>query len=435
MTTAETSVLTEFYTWGSCPRNWRNMTSSWAESAPINMPVNITEETELWTWGDCPSAWSGANIEWERSGSTDYGLETLAVCSSCESKRLTYNKKVAEGAITLSEAINKTAKINKAEQIFATGTLRAGIVFQRLLAEALTISRMAASTIGKPFDEQVSFESKNCNSVQKEYLASLVATPLFGRIANFRISVPESLLIYSTANKDVKKILADAFDIQKAVCKTPRISKLDNFGFEANIDRLLIIKRLFQEVLHVSVEMQKLLVIVKEEAAGFYGAIIEACRAVLSNIAISEGEISVNEFLEATKTAPGYTDFVEFKVGEYEYKNALVRLVVESSTQQAQPAVSSVVMHVDIPDMHDRGTVEVEDASMPTKVFFSKKYYNPPEVVVTLKGGNTGDGLVVPNIVSTDKKDDSGDRYFEVELLNADGERVTGLITWQSVGY
>ena len=72
---------------------------------------------------------------------------------------------------------------------------------------------------------------------------------------------------------------------------------------------------------------------------------------------------------------------------------------------------------------------------MENGVFFNKMFYNPPEVSVNLRGGNTGDGLVVPNIVSTDKKDEYGARSFEVELLNSNMQRVTGLVTWQAVGY
>ena len=172
-----------------------------------------------------------------------------------------------------------------------------------------------------------------------------------------------------------------------------------------------------------------------EELLKLYDAIVEACQAILSDMRINNGSITLEDFEKIVKTVPGYLPFMDFKVGEYDYKDALVRIAVGSSVAQTEPSIYNAIMHVDIPDTQDRGTTEIENTSAATQVFFNKSFYNPPEVSVNLRGGNTGDGLVVPNLVSTDKKDEQGRRYFEVELLNSNGQRVAGLITWQAVGY
>lgn len=125
---------------------------------------------------------------------------------------------------------------------------------------------------------------------------------------------------------------------------------------------------------------------------------------------------------------------MEFKVGEYEYQEALVRIKIESQINQSEPTASNVVMHVDIPDTDDRGIAEITSTAAPTKVYYNKHYYKPPDISVTLRGGNTSNGYIAPYIVSTSKSDDHG-AYFEVELLNEKNERKTGTINWVAKGY
>lgn len=156
--------------------------------------------------------------------------------------------------------------------------------------------------------------------------------------------------------------------------------------------------------------------------------VMPCTEGVYSNIFITEGEYSDSDFEEAINIAPGYTRFVDFKVGEYDYQEALVRVKVEAGPQ-AQPTAQGVVMHVDIPDTDDRGTAEISLTSGPTPVEFNKFYYTVPEVQVTLRGANTVSGTIIPNIVNITTT------HFYVELLTSGGTRVKGSISWVAKGY
>ena len=188
-------------------------------------------------------------------------------------------------------------------------------------------------------------------------------------------------------------------------------------------------RRDFPENAVVTDEVIKTIELLKKDNAALYDAFLEACGGVISNIAITEGDMSLDEFNEATQTAPGYTPFMDFKVGEYEYQDALVRIVINAIAAQTKPSVSNVIMHVDIPDTQDRGTANITDTAAPTRINFTKQFYIVPEVNVNLRGGNTGDGVVTPYITSMDNTG------FEVQLINDAGQLVTGLITWQATGY
>ena len=199
-------------------------------------------------------------------------------------------------------------------------------------------------------------------------------------------------------------------------------------------NRLYIIRKTIKDDIEVAEQFKKQYSLQERDSFTIYDAFIKACEAVLSNLAIRYGELNDEGFMKLVNAPSGYTDFTDFKVGEYEYEEALVRIVLETKVPQSPASVADVVLHVDIPDTDDRGITQITDTTAATKVRFNKHYYNPPEVNVVLRAGSTANSNVVPYIVSTDGQDDVG-RYFEVELIAANGERTTGTISWVSKGY
>ena len=149
---------------------------------------------------------------------------------------------------------------------------------------------------------------------------------------------------------------------------------------------------------------------------------------ILSNIIISEKEMSYEDFQKNADQIAGYAPFVEFKVGDYEYKNAVYRMVLSRSNINSTPLFYGYEVHVDIPDTIDRGECAV---SGETKVYFNKHYYHAPEINVTTTGGTE---VLIPRIVSIDNEDSTG-RYFTVILENLSGESKSGRISWSARGY
>lgn len=160
---------------------------------------------------------------------------------------------------------------------------------------------------------------------------------------------------------------------------------------------------------------------------------LRALDGIIEDVAVRKGGMTADEFQQLVNQPTGYERFIPYIVGEYEYQKALVRLTVTPGSLGAEPAVYNVVVHVDIDDTVDRGTAVITDTSAATMVRFSKHYYTKPEVTVTLRGGNTAGGTILPNVAEISKDKDG--YYFMVELLKADGTRAKGTVTWQSVGY
>lgn len=169
------------------------------------------------------------------------------------------------------------------------------------------------------------------------------------------------------------------------------------------------------------------------EAVAVDDRFLRALDGIIEEVAVRQGGMTADEFQQLVNQPIGYERFIPYIVGEYEYQKALVRLAVMPGSFGAEPAVYNVVVHVDIDDTVDRGTAVITDTSAATMVRFSKHYYTKPEVTVTLRGGNTADGTIMPNVAEISKDKDG--YYFMVELLKADGTRAKGTVTWQSVGY
>lgn len=154
-------------------------------------------------------------------------------------------------------------------------------------------------------------------------------------------------------------------------------------------------------------------------------------RGVLSDIFVRENEMDLNDFEQAAERPAGYNSFSPFRVGDYEYKDALYRIRIDKTGGTASPLIYDYKIHVDIDDVKDRGTIDIPAEE--TKVYFNRNYYIEPDVVVNVISGEEGT-VIIPYIIATDGKDEKG-RYFTVVLKDAKGNPVAGTISWNSNGY
>lgn len=244
----------------------------------------------------------------------------------------------------------------------------------------------------------------------------------------------ESVKLEPFTQKAVGQLTSEAMALAERHNANIRTPKFENISAADNFNRRASSFRNWEEAANLADFAFKSISANLLETALVRDAYIKACEAVLSNLYIGKTALTASGFEKLVNTPGGYETFIEFKVGEYEYKDALVRVQIQSKMPQLSPTAADIVMHVDIPDTDDRGTAYISDTAEVTKIYFNKHYYTPPEVNVVVRGGSTGSGIIVPYIISTDKEDSVG-RYFEVELIDSGGERTTGTISWVSKGY
>lgn len=320
------------------------------------------------------------------------------------------------------------------EQIHISETYWDNIFFTLRVLESFIIADKASRAHSRRFSDSFVVSDRITKKIVLNKSELLDIFDEFKRIFTSTRTFFENAKITDKAFKEMTSEQKECAVLTEFLSKSILALKTENLSLNDNFKRSVDFIRNVSEGFITGDDLRKTFGLNKRESIEVLDAFIRACNSIIADIAIDSEELDINKFLNIVKTPQGYTPFQEFNVGDYEYKEALIRFIIEVAEAQSEPLVRDVEHNVDIEEVIDRGIVSITDATAPTKIFFNKTYYTPPFVQVTLKGGSTVDSGVYPNILSTDQKI-GVKRYFEIELINSRGERTIGVISWTSTGY
>jgi len=153
---------------------------------------------------------------------------------------------------------------------------------------------------------------------------------------------------------------------------------------------------------------------------------IRNAQAVFQDFLIKNRALSLEEMkaLAGTGTPVFYERFQTLIAGDYEFQKALFGLYVSSRSSTSRPAVSELIVTLDVPDVVDSGNADVA-AGAPATINFKKKYTAPPEVSIELMEGTVVSTPVITFISTTG---------FEVKLVSNTGTLVAGEVSWVANG-
>ena len=278
--------------------------------------------------------------------------------------------------IRASEFVWKKCEAVKKETLLNALLMRSQISFDRFIKEHLQAIEMPFKRIYKPFEENAALKDAGKTNIVKNNQDTLALEESFPRVARFGRKFNEPITVAEAHGR-----LVD----------------------------------LFKREHDISIRSIR----IRQTPCG-----------VLSDIVVNDHAITLDEFNRLANKASGYNTFSEFKVGEYEYKDALYRLAIRKKNAASNPLVYDYAIHVDIDDVKDRGTADIPAEE--TKVYFNRTYYTTPDVVVIVCGGVEGNA-VIPSI--TEQGEDDRGKYFKIILKDATGKVVAGRISWNSNGY
>ena len=299
-------------------------------------------------------------------------------------------------------------------------------------SDALTVSINDARQANLQRQESIQaaeFIWKNVKALKKETLLNAL---LMRSRTSFDRFIKEHMQAIEMPFKRVYKPFAENAVLREAEKANIVKNNYETLPVGEKLDRRATFGRTFDEPLSVTDDYRKLFKLLKTENEISIRSIRirqNPC-GVLSDIVVNNHGITLDEFNRLANKASGYNTFSEFKVGEYEYKDALYRLAIRKKNAASNPLVYDYAIHVDIDDVKDRGTADIPAEE--TKVYFNRTYYTTPDVVVNVCGGTEG-SVVIPNI--TEQGEDDRGKYFKIILRNAAGKVVAGRISWNSNGY
>jgi hypothetical protein len=408
---------------------------TWKESYPKTWggdPYNTPWKSEFQNWVDSyPKTWKGVSYLTWKFGLHDYGLLATAGVSFADALRHTVSHTLSE-EISVEDVLSREAVYERTlcETISLMETYWDVIQFRLSVSESFTVTDDETNKTVKGVLVTLHVSEKVPKSIVKPFAVTIFVKDSFKHKAKFIRKVLEDISIAELAGKHYKGYYQEMFGIVDFFSKmfTENVSETITFG--ELMTHAFVARRLFAETVDFDEICAKHTELNKEDLLSIRDTILQASNGILNNIYARHGEIaSLEDFNKLVNQSPGFTEFIPFKVGEYDYEEALVKIAVRSKMEQSKPTVNNLTMHVDIPDTDDRGTSQITDTTDVTRVLFNKHYYNPPEVNVVLLGGNTGQGVLTPYITSVTTM------YFEVEIRNSNLDRVTGSISWFAKGY
>ena len=391
MATTATRVL--FHTWNTASGTWTSSTRSWDDFGPYSY-VRANDER----------IHAGANLQ-------------QAVCHSI--------REGLHGRDAASQQFDKTCMEHIESQEVYWDYIR--YIFR--VVEAVRLNSSNGKLYRKDVSDAFSMADSRTAVFHKLTRADIRFLDTALKAICFRRSVTEVIRTVPREENRAGGYFAEmvGVDGSRKGAVSPTLAEHVSFGDHQFHEAL--IRRFFAELADVMESSRNHTGGRYAEQTAVDDRFLKAVDGIIEEITIHDHELTSADFKRLVNQPIGYETFIPYVVGEYEYQKALVRIGVFPGSFGAEPAVYNVAVHVDIDDTVDRGTAVITDTSAATTVRFSKHYYTKPEVTVTLRGGSTSDGAILPNVAAIDK--DS----FQVELLKSDGTRAKGTVTWQAVGY
>lgn len=446
------------------------------------MAVSVTKQDtgSLYTWDGAAYTWDSTSAakSWDGSYPTKYSVaadDRFALAAN--TGKAVRSRRSFTAALQMGEAMQKRPIKQAAEAVAVAEQAARTIRFVRQLAEAAAMAdnagkhsrrgfceaaRVEESDIGKQPQKNIAETAAVKESLHKAAARLLLAALYFegvpeksatkgefadawgmnGAIEERQISkyAEELVNTQETAGKNLSRPLAaELLAVEGDVSKRPGKPFADGFSVSWNLSRSIkkdfdeplpitetllremVYRRLREEQIGMAEELAKLPV--KEllrqlEIAETY---LRNANAVLSDLYYSSRPMSFEAF-QKLEAPIAYQPFRDFVIGDYSYKEALFRMLVEGAVMADRPLVTDWQLNVDVPDVSDRGTVDVPEVG--ARIDFTKRFYAVPEVNVAVRGGL---GATPEYEVDTEG--------FTVKLRKADGTLTAGTISWSANGY
>lgn len=453
---------TEKYLWNTCSLTWTELPKIWKEAEKAFIDTAVDETITYQEKATQPTKFlrsfssefsigesNSRRVEFKRNfieplnfaevywDNIAFILRILEDIKIADKKKAVISKPLEDNFSIIDMSKNRPVSVN-AESISIVDNFSRQATFFIACFEDVVLSEKHSDNVHfKPSFAEVfglSDDEEHTAKFRPIFAEALGLQETYLDNISFNLDVAENIGVQDLLSNRPTKPFAEKFSIVDKEHNAILVCSLENISVEELVKTFRPIIRKFFETFSFQETPKKLYSASHEESFGIRDAVIKASEGVISDIIITDSGMSFEEFMNAADAPPLYSKFIDFKVGEYEYEKAIVKLKLSTTARESLPSILGCVMHVDIPDTDDRGSVTITDTTQPTKVYFNRHYYNPPEVNVNLKNGNTAMGAITPNIVSTEGIDDEG-RYFEVELLDSSNNRTTGTISWVSKGY
>lgn len=436
------------YTWASASFTWSSASAgkSWLTAYPAVYVVAVA-----------------ATLAWVEATGRQHGKRLSEALSLEETRRHQFALQMAESlgfadtyhdliayvlrwveSLGLAENHAKTGSKSVQEELQVLDDL--GRSFIKLAQEDLPVSEALARQMVQRHAESLPLTSASARGATKAFaenavLADGLEQQFSKRIAEvvdfaetyydliaFILRISEGLNLSDQPSKQLEKPLAETLQTTDQINRQSVKHVAEVLAFAEVWGRTVAYKRFLQEGLAVSEALQRAMAIQAQEALALAEQYRRHANGVISDMIVASTEITEADFASIVEAGhpPGYTDFRDFIQGDYTYQRALFRAILKSRNSD-RGFIDALRVTVDVPDVFDRGSVQITDAAAGAVIGFARIFRVPPEVTMTHKGGTV---VAIPRLASAVTR-----TGFTAVLENTSGARVTGTFTWIAQGY
>lgn len=295
--------------------------------------------------------------------------------------------------------------------------------------EAVSFAEGLGKSAGKALSESFAFAEARAMLYGKAQAESFVVTEADAK--NISQSHAESVAIADAPAQTVGKNAFESFSFAEALVKSYGMNPSESINFAEVMGKSVGFIREFVENFAVAEAVAKTYGLKKSEAF----AIVDAWRRqgdmVISDMILASGNVTMEDFIDFMSygNMPGYEKWRDFIPGDYEYREAMFRVVLESKNAD-RGLLTNLQATIDVPDMIDRGSATVVNNTSGAYVAFNRVFHIVPEITLASRSGS-GTNPIAAEFYGTPTK-----TGFTARLRDTvTGAYVTGSFTWAAHGY
>ena len=349
-------------------------------------------------------------------------IETIAVTEVAGKAARKEIKEAFQASDYLTRVLTKTSKENLA---WTDGLRQSGV---KRLAESLPFLESPQRGVTKSALEAFGLGDDLDRLITKRIAEAVAFAETYTDLIAFILRISESLGVSDLGAKQVRKPFAEAFSSTDKAARQSVKRVAEAVALGEALGRTVAYRRNLTESLSVSDALRKAMRLTVREALALAEQYRRHANGVISDMIVGITEITEQDFAAIVEAGhpPGYTDFRDFIQGDYTYRRALFRAVLNSRNSD-RGYIDGLRVTVDVPDIFDRGTMQITDAAAGAVIAFSRSFRVAPEVTMTHKGGTA---VAIPRLLGAVTT-----TGFTAILENSSGTRVTGSFTWIAQGY
>ncbi len=349
-------------------------------------------------------------------------VETIAVTEVAGKAARKEIKEAFQASDYLTRVLTKTSKENLA---WTDGLRQSGV---KRLAESLPFLESPQRGVTKSAFEAFGLGDDLDRLITKRIAEAVAFAETYTDLIAFILRISESLGVSDLGAKQVRKPFAEAFSSTDKAARQSIKRVAEAVAWGEALGRTVAYRRNLTESLSVSDALRKAMRLTVREALALAEQYRRHANGVISDMIVGITEITEQDFAAIVEAGhpPGYTDFRDFIQGDYTYRRALFRAVLNSRNSD-RGYIDGLRVTVDVPDIFDRGTVQITDAAAGAVISFSRSFRVAPEVTMTHKGGTA---VAIPRLLGSVTT-----TGFTAILENSSGNRVAGSFTWIAQGY